>query len=491
MKRYLVQTFGCQMNVHDSQRIGGALASSGYAPADQASDADVLVLNTCSVREKAEHKLMSMLGTLRPLKSMRPNLVVVVAGCVAQQEGERLLRKSDLVDVVVGPDHIPALPGLVEAVRDGAPPMVRTGFDVEAPRFLPPVASIHPSDVERDDLGRGAPVSAFVTTMKGCDERCTYCVVPYTRGPERYRPAALIVAEIDQLVAQGVREVTLLGQTVNSWHEPGSPSEGSQFSVLLRRIAREVPGLTRLRYTSPHPRHLGDALIAAHAELDVLADHVHLPVQSGSDRILKRMLRRTTREGYLARVERLRAACPTITLTTDFIVGFPGETEQDFRDTLELTRAAGFVAAFAFKYSPRPHTPSRKLEDDVPEAEKDERLQRLLAVVEAQQTAHLLTRVGTVQPVLVEKRGRPDPALVGAEMWSGRTAHNEIVHLAARRNLIGEVVPTLIERANRHSLMGRPLGADDAASRSPNHAMAAVAASPATRGPARRLPVTG
>lgn len=448
MKRLWVQTLGCQMNVHDSRRIEEVMRDQGYELVDEARRADVMVVNTCSVREKAEHKLMSLLGSLREVKGDRP-VTLAVAGCVAQQEGERLLSKAPFVDVLVGPDNIPELPDLVRAVEGGAPPIARTEHDLHAPEFL--VARPRP---ERDE------VQAFVTVMKGCDERCTFCVVPYTRGPERYRPADEIVDEIARLVDGGVREVTLLGQTVNSWYEPGTAQGESRFAELLRRVAREVPALARLRYTSPHPRHLTDALIAAHAELAVLPRHVHLPVQSGSDRVLRRMLRRYTREHYLARVAALRAAIPDVTLSTDVIVGFPGETEDDFEQTLSLVREAGFVAAFAFKYSPRPHTPALKLGDDVPEAVKADRLARLFARIAEQQTAHLRSLVGTRQTVLVTGRSR-------GGHFTGRTGHAVIVHLDAPPGVdpTGRLVEVTVLRANEHSVHGVMDGAEPTARR--------------------------
>lgn len=457
MKNYFVQTMGCQMNVHDSRRIEEVLRSAGWSATDEPSLAQLVVFNTCSVREKAEHKLMSALGTVRPLKDERRDVVIAVAGCVAQQEGERLLDKARYIDVVIGPDNIAELPSLVEHAQRGGPPVARTVFDLDAPAFLD--ATPAPARLE---------VTAFVTVMKGCDERCTYCVVPHTRGPERYRSSDAIVNEIRGMVAGGVREVTLLGQTVNSWHEPrpdADPSSAppkwsdrlartSEFATLLRRIAAQVPELDRLRYTSPHPRHLTDDLIAAHGELDVLAKHVHLPVQSGSDRMLKRMLRRYTRELYLERVGKLREAVPGCTLSTDLIVGFPGETNEDFEQTLSLIREAGFVAAFAFKYSPRPNTPSLKLDDDVPEAVKAERLQAVFDAVAEQQRPHLDALVGTTQRVLFEGPSRTD-----ATRYTGRTARNEIVHASGPRDLSGELLEVEIERANKHSLMGRLVGA--------------------------------
>ncbi|MGE3634037.1 MAG: tRNA (N6-isopentenyl adenosine(37)-C2)-methylthiotransferase MiaB [Sandaracinaceae bacterium] len=455
MRRYLVQTFGCQMNVHDSRRIEEVLDAAGWSATDEPTLADMVVFNTCSVREKAEHKLMSALGTVRPLKDQGRPVVLAVAGCVAQQEGVRLLKSAPYVDVVIGPDNIAELPGLALAASEGAAPIARTEFDVHAPSFLD-------ATPRRD----GSEVTAFVTVMKGCDERCTYCVVPYTRGPERYRSADDIVGEIRAMVAGGVREVTLLGQTVNSWFDPtrahgasevpprwdAELARTSEFASLLRRIASEVPELERLRYTSPHPRHLTDDLILAHAELDVLAKHVHLPVQSGNDRVLKRMLRRYTRALYLERVAKLEDAVPGLTLSTDIIVGFPGETEAELEDTLSLIEQAGFVAAFGFKYSPRPHTPSRKLVDDVPEEEKAARLERVFEVVARQQSAHLASLVGSDVRVLIELRSRGDEG-----RFLGRSERNEIVHVLGREgdDLRGSIVTARVEQANRHSLMGR------------------------------------
>jgi tRNA-2-methylthio-N6-dimethylallyladenosine synthase len=450
MKRYIVQTFGCQMNVHDSRRIEEVLEGAGYAPTDESALADVVIINTCSVREKAEHKLMSLLGTLRSLKAERPHAALVVAGCVAQQEGERLLKKAPHVDVVIGPDNIADLPGLLRDADTGAPPTARTVFDLDDPRFL--VASPRAGRPE---------VTAFVTTMKGCDERCTFCIVPTTRGSERYRPGDQIVEEIVRLSAGGVKEITLLGQTVNSWYEPervadhkprskAAPSR-SAFAGLLRRIHEAAPALERLRYTSPHPRHLTEELIAAHAELDVLAAHLHLPVQSGSDRVLRRMSRRYTREEYVDRVTRLRDAKRGLTLSTDMIVGFPGETEDDFQETLSLVREVGFVSLFGFKYSERPGVPALAYGDDVPDEVKDERLARLFEVAHELQTKHLGSLVGTTQRVLVEGRSK------GGETFSGRTERNEIVHVEAGEGVdpAGHLVEVEILEPYRHSLRGR------------------------------------
>ena len=455
MKQYFVQTFGCQMNVHDSRRIEEVLRASGYRKATEPALADLLVVNTCSVREKAEHKLMSLLGTFRPFKEGRRGTVVAVAGCVAQQEGERLLRKAPFVDIVLGPDNIPELPALIREAEQGAPPITRTVFDMDDPRFL----RAKPHADRRE-------ITAYVTAMKGCDERCTFCIVPYTRGSERYRRGEEIVGEIRDLVIGGVREVTLLGQTVNSWHEPQSEASKagskraastSQFSGLLRRIAEEVPDLRRLRYTSPHPRHITPGLVAAHAELHVLPAHVHLPVQSGSDRVLRRMARRYNVEDYIARTDALKRAKSGLTLSTDLIVGFPGETEDDFAQTLELVGRVGFVAAFAFKYSPRPYTPALQLGDEVPEEVKDARLARLFAAVETQQQAHLQSLVGEDLQVLVEG---PSPGDTGR--FAGRSERNEIVHLIAPEGYdpTGEIVTVTIDEPFRHSLSGYMTGAE-------------------------------
>jgi tRNA-2-methylthio-N6-dimethylallyladenosine synthase len=471
--RYYLQTFGCQMNVHDSDRMEEVLAQHGWTKAPDVEGADLVVFNTCSVREKAEQKLRSEVGKLAPLKRLRPELVVAVAGCVAQQEGERLLARVPHIDLVIGPDNLEELPVLALAQAQGASPVARTVFDLEAPHFL----------AARPVAGH-APASAFVTTMKGCDERCSFCIVPYTRGPERYRPASEIVAEVQRWVQAGSREVVLLGQTVDSYRDPALPAPASlggerdaseaddetQFPVLLRLLAREVPGLARLRYTSPHPRHATAALARAHAELDVLCPHVHLPVQSGSDRMLRRMIRRYTRAEYVARTARLQAARPGLTLSTDIIVGFPGETEEDFQATLSLVAEVGFTSIFAFKFSPRPHTPALKLADDVPEGVKSERLARLFALSEAQQQAHLAGLVGTKQRVLVEGASRRGVVPEGDEgaaaghgaasaagaAVTGRTEGSDIVHVETEgRALVGEVVEVLVVQANKHSVVGR------------------------------------
>ncbi|MFO0709661.1 MAG: tRNA (N6-isopentenyl adenosine(37)-C2)-methylthiotransferase MiaB [Sandaracinus sp.] len=495
MKRYLVQTHGCQMNVHDSRRIEEVLAKEGYERTDDSQLADLIVINTCSVREKAEHKLLSLLGTMKPLKDERPGVVLAVAGCVAQQEGAKLLGRVPHVDIVLGPDNIAELPGLVSHVEREKTSIARTVFDVHDPRFLDAGAELSRRDRE---------VSSFVTVMKGCDERCTFCIVPTTRGPERYRASSDVIREVRALVEGGVREVTLLGQTVNSWHEPGALADDdsddelgnprnlgeSQFARLLREIAREVPGLARLRYTSPHPRHVTDALVRAHAELEVLPAHVHLPVQSGSNRVLRRMSRRYTREHYVARARALLASRPRFTLSTDFIVGFPGETEDDFRETLSLVEEVGFSAAFCFKYSQRPGTPALRLADDVSEADKDARLARLFAAVETSQRQNLASLVGTRTKVLIEDLGREGDD--GIARWKGRSERHEIVHVEAppELDLRGQLLEAAIVHANAHSLMGRVEGDLSALPRRDEPAARSSGVEPRTEHGRRRLPVT-
>lgn len=457
MPRYALVTFGCQMNQHDSERIGEVLSGAGYEQTAEPAQADLVLLNTCSVREKAEQKLRSEVGRLGVLKRRRPGLLIGVAGCVAQQDGERLVERMPQIDLVIGPDNIPELPGLLAELSLGSPPRVRTVFDTETPYFLP-AAPVR---------GRHGP-TAYVTVMKGCNERCSFCIVPYTRGPERYRPAGELLDEIARLVDAGVREVTLLGQTVNSYRDPqGSlpPAPGagdsrwrhtrgarakedeSEFPALLRRIAERVPGLARLRYASPHPRHLTLSLIRAHQDLPLLCRHVHMPVQSGSDRVLHRMLRRYSVAEYHERLDALREAVPDVTLSTDVIVGFPGETREDFAGTLELVERAGFSGLFGFKYSERPYTPSLKLDNDVPEAEKSERLAELFALSYRLRREHLASRVGSVEEVLVE-----GPARGGG--YTGRSEKNEIVHFGATDDPTGEIVALRIRRAFKNSLEG-------------------------------------
>jgi tRNA-2-methylthio-N6-dimethylallyladenosine synthase len=449
MSRFVVVTFGCQMNEHDSARMAEVLRGAGHEQVEHPNEADIVVVNTCSVRDKAEQKLLSEIGRLSRLKRDRPGLALVVAGCVAEQHGEGLLARVPALDLVLGPDHIAELPELLQELELGGPPQARTGFDLDAPRFL----DARPGP-------RGALPSAYVTIMKGCNERCSFCIVPHTRGPERYRPSPEIVEDIARLVGAGTREITLLGQTVNSYIDPAGLLPGAseargderQFAELLRLIAGEVPDLWRLRYASPHPRYLTAPLVAAHAELRVLARHVHLPVQSGSDRVLRRMIRRHSVAEYLERTEALRTAVPGLSLSTDIIVGFPGETRADFEMTLRLVERVRFSGVFGFKYSPRPHTPALRLGDDVPEDEKSARLAELFELVESLRQKHLAQCVGTTQLVLVEGRGRNG-------RYTGRTERNEIVHFDAEEPLTGQLVRVEIVQAFKNSLDAQLPGA--------------------------------
>ncbi|HEY3499210.1 MAG TPA: MiaB/RimO family radical SAM methylthiotransferase, partial [Polyangiaceae bacterium] len=431
--------------------------SAGFREESELEACDLVLLNTCSVREKAEQKLRSEVGRLGLLKARRPSLVIGVAGCVAQQEGEALLKKMPQIDLVVGPDNIAELPALLHEIELGAPARVRTVFDTEEPRFLP----------ARPAPGR-AKASEFVTVMKGCNERCAFCIVPHTRGPERYRPAGEIVSEVERLVAAGAREVTLLGQTVNSYRDPEralpeAPGSGdrpwrhthpttaredeSEFPALLRAITSGAPRLRRLRYTSPHPRHLTRSLILAHRDLEVLARHVHLPVQSGSDRLLRRMIRRYSVAEYHERVESLRAEVPGVTLSTDVIVGFPGETREDFEATLALVDAIGFTGLFGFKYSPRPYTPALRLDGEPSEDEKSARLAELFEHSERLRAEHLRSLVGREVQVLVEGRGK-------GSQFTGRSERNEIVHFECPFDPTFEIVPVRVTRAFKNSLAG-------------------------------------
>ncbi|MBI5532799.1 MAG: tRNA (N6-isopentenyl adenosine(37)-C2)-methylthiotransferase MiaB [Deltaproteobacteria bacterium] len=446
MQSFFIHTFGCQMNVHDSQRMHELLCTSGLRPVDSAEAADLIVINTCSVRDKAEQKLDSELGKLKRLKERRADPpVLAVTGCVATQRGEAMLKRLPFIDLVLGPDNLGELPALAHAIAGGAPPVVRTRFDLDDPRFLAPSSE-------------AAAPSAFVSISKGCDERCSFCIVPSTRGPERHRAPAEIVDEVTQLVQRGALEVVLLGQTVNGYRNPISSadgaSNGSDFADLLRAVAAGVPALKRLRYTSPHPRFYGPDVVQAHRELDVLCRHVHMPVQSGSDPVLKRMIRRYTRGEFLEIVRSLRQARPDLTVSTDIIVGFPGETDEDFEQTLSIMREARFTGVYAFKYSPRPGTPALRLGDDIPESVKSARLARVFELSDQLMTEHLQTLVDTVQEVLVE-----EPSHRGGRQLSGHTKRNEIVHLDRVDGVDrgAGIIRVKITRAFKHSLEGQPL----------------------------------
>ena len=432
-RRLFIKTYGCQMNVYDSERMADLLAPLGYGVTDDPEQADLVVLNTCHIREKATEKVYSELGQLKRLKRARAaegaSVTIAVAGCVAQAEGEEIMRRQPAVDLVVGPQAYHQLPELIARAHRSRGERLAADFA--------PQEKFDALAVER----RPAGVTAFLTVQEGCDKFCTFCVVPYTRGAEWSRPAAAIEAEARALAEQGVREVTLLGQNVNAYAGEGG------LAALIRRLAR-IPGLQRIRYTTSHPRDMDDALIAAHGEVEALMPYLHLPVQAGSDRVLRAMNRAHTAESYLRLIERIRAARPDIAISGDFIVGFPGEREADFEATLGLVREVGYASAFSFRYSRRPGTPAAAMPGQVPEPVKAERLQRLQVLLDTQQLAFNTAQEGRVLPVLFEKAGRHPGQLIG------RSPYLQAVHAAAPDRMIGRIVPVRIGRAGPNSLAG-------------------------------------
>jgi tRNA-2-methylthio-N6-dimethylallyladenosine synthase len=450
--RFFLRTYGCQMNAHDSQKVANLLHHAGYCAAANEADADLLIINTCSIREKAEHRLYSDLGVLREWKSARAGRVIGVAGCVAQQEGDALLRRFAHVDFVYGTHNLRWVPELAAAAAAGRREF-RTAETASPDRFDLPQR--HP-DFESDTPGR-----AWVTVMEGCDMFCSFCVVPVTRGREISRPAAAIVDEVRELAARGVVEVTLLGQTVNAYGRHALRRGRSQetgtvgFAELLRRLDA-VPGIQRLRYTSPHPAFFDDALVRAHAELPQLCPHVHLPVQSGSDAVLARMRRRYLADDFRRLVDRLRAAREDLAITTDLIVGFPGESDRDFEQTLRLVREVGFVDSFSFKYSPRPNTAAAGFADAVAPAEAQARLETLQTVQRWLTLAYHRSRVGETSLVLVEGGSRR-----GDAQRAGRDPYHRVVNFAARTDggpAAGTLVNLAIVEATPHSLIGELAG---------------------------------
>ena len=428
-KKLFVKTYGCQMNVYDSARMAAALGPAGYAPCDSAEEADMILLNTCHIREKAAEKVYSELGRLKALKAAKPELKIGVAGCVAQAEGEEIIRRQPIVDLVVGPQAYHRLPRMLAA---GAP-RVETDFPAED-KF----------DHLPRERGRHEP-TAFLTVQEGCDKFCAFCVVPYTRGAEVSRPAERVLAEARDLVARGVREITLLGQNVNAYHGAGSDGDWS----LARLIAAlsEIDALARIRFTTSHPNDMGDDLIAAFGENEKLMPYLHLPVQSGSDRILKAMNRKHTAEGYIRLIERIRAARPDILLSGDFIVGFPGETEADFEATLALVEEVFYGQAYSFKYSPRPGTPAAE-RAPVADVDKSERLARLQALLGAQQKAAQEAMVGRETTVLFDRPGRREGQLVG------KSEYLHAVFAEAAPSNLGEIRRVRITGAAPNSLSG-------------------------------------
>ena len=437
--KYFIETYGCQMNVHDSERMAGLLEQSGYDRAESDLDADLVVINTCSVRERAEDKLYTRLGEIKGLaREHGREPMVAVTGCVAQQEGSALLKRSPgVIDLVVGTQQVKMLPMLV--AQAGAAPTPRIAIDnpYEEPSF--------PLGIVR----RGDPVRAYVTIIEGCNDFCAFCVVPYTRGHERMRSKAEILADVREAADSGRREVQLLGQIVNHYQAPDDPA--CDFPALLEAV-HDIPGVDRIRFASPHPRHTTDRVIAAVRDLPKVCKHLHLPVQSGSTSVLKRMRRRHTREEYLDLVARIRAAIPNVQLSTDMIVGFPGETGAEFEDTLSLTRSVGYHSMFSFKYSERPNTlASRRMPDDVAEAEKTRRIVALQALQRSVQSDLFEQTVGRTQQVLVDATSR-------RRDWelTGRTSGNTVVNFPGPPEWLGRLVDVTIRRAGPNSVWGEP-----------------------------------
>ena len=436
-RKYLIETFGCQMNVHDSERMAGLLEQAGYEATENAADADVVVINTCSVRERAEDKLYTRLGELRQLSAEQGHKpIVAVAGCVAQQEGHAILRRSaGVADVIIGTQAIRRLPMMVE----------------QAAARRQPVINLDPFDDVTFPLGlmrRHDPFKAYVTIIEGCNEFCSFCVVPYTRGHERMRPKADILAEVRDLVATGHREVQLLGQIVNHYAAPDDPA--CDFGGLLEAI-HEIDGLERIRFASPHPRHVSPRFLQVMTRLPKICRHLHLPVQSGSTRVLEAMRRRYTRDSYLELIAQIRESLPDVALSTDMIVGFPGETDADFDDTMTLTASVRYHSMFSFKYSPRPHTlADQRLADDVRDEDKTRRIVALQALQREIQSELNGRMVGQTVDVLVDAASRRRDVEL-----SGRTSTNVVVNLPGPAAWIGRTLPIRIERAGPHSVWGR------------------------------------
>ncbi len=437
-----VKSFGCQMNVYDSHRMADALAPAGYTETTHIAEADLVILNTCNIREKAVDKVYSEIGRVREFKEAAAaqgrEMLIAVAGCVAQAEGEEITKRASAVDLVVGSQNYHRLPGMIARLRKDER-IVDTEFPVED-KFD---ALTPPSRAAIAKRG----VTSFVTVQEGCDKFCTFCVVPYTRGAEISRPVMKIVGDVERLAAAGVREVTLIGQNVNAYHGDGEDGRAATLGRLLRRLA-QVPGIVRLRYTTSHPLDMNDDLIEAHCDLPALMPSIHLPVQSGSDRVLAAMNRKHTRQQYLDVIARLRAIRPDIAFTSDFIVGFPGETEAEFHDTLSLVEEVGYGGAYSFVYSPRPGTPAADMADQVPAAESHERLLRLQSLITAQWRGFNASFVGKTAEVLLEKPGRLPGQLVG------KTPYLQTVQVMARPELIGTVLAVKITGTGTNTLFG-------------------------------------
>ncbi|WP_374513444.1 tRNA (N6-isopentenyl adenosine(37)-C2)-methylthiotransferase MiaB [Brevundimonas sp.] len=436
-KRLFIKTYGCQMNVYDSERMADVLRPLGYAATDAVEDADFVILNTCHIREKAAEKVYSELGKLRQMKEARDGgMTIAVAGCVAQAEGEEIMKRQPAVDLVVGPQAYHQLPELL--TRTARARGERIGAD------FAPVDKFDALPATRGVDG----VTAFLTVQEGCDKFCTFCVVPYTRGAEWSRPVASVLTEARELAARGVREVTLLGQNVNAYDGEGPDGKPSTLARLAYALA-EIPGLDRIRYTTSHPNDMSDDLIAAHGELDALMPYLHLPVQSGSDRILRLMNRKHGRQKYLDLIDRIREARPDMALSGDFIVGFPGETEADFEQTLDLVRRVNYASAFSFMYSPRPGTPAATMATQVPDEVARARLYALQDLLTGQQVAFNAAQAGRTLPVLFERKGRHGSQAIG------RSPYLQSVHVEDADQLIGRIVPVEIVSGQQNSLSGR------------------------------------
>ena len=435
-RKVFIRTFGCQMNEYDSDKMADVLAAGeGFEQTDKPEEADVILFNTCSVREKAQEKVFTDLGMVRHLKQKNPDLIIGVGGCVASQEGAAIVQRAPYVDLVFGPQTLHRLPSMMDKRRASGRPQVDIDFpEIEKFDHLPPARVEGPT--------------AFVSVMEGCSKYCTFCVVPYTRGEEVSRPLADVLAEVAHLACSGVREVTLLGQNVNAYRGAMEAGEIADFALLLE-LVHEVPGIERIGFTTSHPREFTPRLVESFARLPKLAAYLHLPVQSGSDRILAAMKRGYTALEYKSLIRRIKAARPGISIASDFIVGFPGETEADFEATLKLIADVGFDASFSFVYSARPGTPAASLADDTPQADKMQRLYRLQEQINAQAAAISAAMVGSVQRVLVEGPSKKDP-----NELMGRTENNRIVNFPAPARLIGQFVDVTISQANPHSLRG-------------------------------------
>ena len=435
MRRFLIETWGCQMNVHDSEKIAGILATEGYTPTSDPSGADLILLNTCTVREKAADKVFGRLGQLRALKRGNPALLIGVCGCIAQQEGEAIFRRAPYVDLVMGPRNIAHLGPLLEQAR-------RDGRSISLARDDDPI------EFPSDTTARAAGPRAYVTVMEGCNKSCTYCIVPYTRGREVYRPAGEILTEVERVARRGYVEIELLGQNVNAYHHAQD-----DLAAILHMVDR-VRGVRRIRFTTSHPGHLSQRIMDAMRDVPTVCNHLHLPAQSGSDRVLKAMKRGYSRSRYMRKIDALRSRVPDITFSTDMIVGFPGESDDEFEASLALLRDVEYQQVYAFAYSPRPGTPAAASSDSVPDGVKGERLKQLLDLQDSIQRRRNADAIGRSFQILIDGVSRMDPTVA-----RGRTTCNRIVHVPQGPATPGRFLDVVVTQAHAHSLTARPAGA--------------------------------